>query len=290
VLAFNDPAAPGKVIVQMGLGDISVTGADVSDVTLTTSEELSDDSAPREDGLRRLNPGVNYSVTREGNTITIRASGFLGGHRHFADGAPNDIVVRVPRGTGVKIERTAPGDTKLENLAGDVEIRAMSGDVWLAGLTGGAVVETMNGDVDAAFGTVAADRPISISTANGDVELRVPADTRATVRFRTLRGDMLTDFDADQLKTLTEDVVRVEEKVARGERVEAEIVRRKAIRAAAMGGAASVPPVPPIPPMPHLPSVPVISGGVVIASDLNGGGTGITITTLSGDIVFRKAK
>lgn len=311
VLKFADPSSPGKIVIQMGLGDVQVTGADVTEVTLTSSEESSVDSEPRDDGLRRLNAGNSYGVTHEGNTITIRASGIFGAHRHFGSGAPNDIMVQVPRGTGVKVERMGPGDIMLENLAGDVEIRAMSGDVSLVGLSGGAVIETMNGDVEATFARVADAKPISISTANGDVELRVPADSKATVRFRTLRGDMLTDFGADQLKTLTEDVVGVEGGSALSEQAQAEIDRelareearrakeearqareeaKRASAASSAGTVAPVPPIPPIPPMPHFPSVPVLSGGEVIAGDLNGGGTGITVTTLSGDIVFRKAK
>ena len=311
VLRFNDPASPGRVVIQMAVGDVSVTGADVAELTLTSSEPLGDDSEPREDGLRRLNPGNSYTILQEGNTITIRASGLLGGKRHFGGGVPNDLTLLVPRQTAVRVERTGPGDISVEHLTGDVEIRAMSGDVVLAGLAGGAVIETMNGDVDASFSSLPGAKPISISTANGDVDLRVPADAKATVRFSTLRGDMLTDFGADEFKTLTENIVGDVEGAHSGDQAMAEYARQEAQRAkdearrirqeaaaakeeakrvAGTGSAAGIPPVPPVPPMPPFPAVPTFSGGQMIAGDLNGGGTSITITTLSGEIRLRKTK
>jgi len=314
VLRFNDPASPGRVVIQMGGGDVSVTGADVAELTLTSSEPLGDDSEPREDGLRRLNPGNSYTMLQEGNTITIRASGLLGGHRHFGGGVPNDLTLRVPRQTGLRVERTGPGDITVENLTGDVEIRAMSGDVSLVGLAGGAVIETMNGDVDASFTSLPGTRPISISTANGDVDLRVPANAKATVRFSTLRGDMLTDFGADEFKTLTENIVGEVESPGSGDQALAEFARHEAQRAkdearrirqeaaaandearrttgsSSATGVPPVPPMPPMPPMPPFPAVPTFSGGQMIAGDLNGGGTSITVTTLSGEIRLRKAK
>lgn len=310
VFTFADPKSPGKVVIQMGFGDVRVIGADITEVKVASEEDLQEASEPRSDGLRRLDRGGDHAVTRDGNTVTIVCNGMFGGRR--SDGDETDIVVTVPLATSVVIERAGPGDTSLKGIAGDVEIRAAIGDIELEGLSGGAVVETVNGDVRAVFTGLTADRPVSVSAVRGDVELYVPSSARADVRFRTLRGEVLTDF-GDELNTRMEsgwsdgaegrieaDVERAaqdqeraakeQERLAKDAERQAREVERLAReqerRAKTKGGAGvSVPPIPPIPAIPHMPPM---AGGRVVAGTLNNGGVDITVTTLHGDILFRK--
>ncbi len=307
-IPFADPGAPGKVIIQVGLGDVHVIGADVTEVTVQSEEPLAGEEEPRGDGLRRLDSGPGTrAVSVSGNTITLGSGapfGFHGGR-----GAASDLTVTVPMSTTVVVERSAPGDTRVEKLSGDVEIRAIVGDVVLQDLSGGAAVETVNGDIRAVFTALAAERPVSISAVRGDVDLHVPGTAKADVRFRTLRGEVLTDF-GDELKTRMEDhwveegtsvVVDVEtarqsadqdrraaEKLARQAADDARRAEADARRAAKHAGGAhvSMPPMPPMPPMPHIPPM---AGGRVVSGMLNEGGTDISVTTLNGSIRFRKA-
>jgi hypothetical protein len=307
VLKFADPAAPGKIVIQMGLGDVRVVGAPISEVKVVSAEDLSGESEPRDDGLRRLDAGGDHTISSEGNVVTIVCNGMFGGHRSPEE---TNLLVTVPVATSVVIERAGPGETTLEKLSGDVEVHAAIGDIVLEGMSGGAVVETVNGDVRAVFTGLAADHAISISAVRGDVDLHVPVTAKADVRFRTFRGEVLTDF-GDELKTRMEtgwsedeETASVEEEKARAEqereharemerqaREEAKRAAAEAKRAAGKNNSGvSIPPIPPIPPMPAIPHIPPMAGGRVVAGTLNGGGTDITITTLSGEIRFRKAK
>ena len=301
VLTFADPTKPGKVVIQMGLGDLHVTGADVKEVTIFSETDFGGSESARDDGLRRLDSGGDHSVTVSGNTIRIVSNGLFGGRK---GGEDSDIELTVPVGTNLVVQRSGPGDTRIENIAGDIEVRAAIGDLELSGISGGAVVEAAHGDVRAVFASFPADRPVFISTAHGDVEVQVPEQARAKVRFRTLRGEILTDFPKDQLNTKMEqaETMPVESlegdadarAVARRAREEARQAERaakeaadQARRAAAESGGshveASIPPIPPIPPMPPL------AGGKVVAGQLNGGGADLSVTALMGDILFRKA-
>jgi len=82
--------------------------------------------------------------------------------------------------------------------------------VKLTDLGGGAIVETMNGEITASFAALPDKKPVSFSSMNGEVKLRVPADARANVRFRTHNGAILTDFADDVLKTKSEDLGRTD--------------------------------------------------------------------------------
>lgn len=310
VLRFPDPAAPGRLVVRMGLGDVRVTGADTTEVTLTAGALAARETTPRDDGLRRLDGGDDYAVTQEGDTITVTHGGVFGrGH-----GDPSaEIALVVPRATRVIIERTGPGDTALASLGGDVEVRAAIGDITLEALAGGALVEAINGDVSATFTRLADDRPVSISAVRGDVDVRVPQDARARVRFRTLRGEVLTDFPEDVLATRMEragdhgtgsgadetarrdaerarEQARVDAERAREQAREARAAAAEAKRQAREGVSAGNVPIPPVPPMPPMPPIPPMAGGKVVTGTLNGGGPELSITTLMGDITFRKAE
>ncbi|MBE2213712.1 MAG: DUF4097 family beta strand repeat protein [Opitutaceae bacterium] len=313
VLSFADPSKPGKLVIQMGLGDLRVSGADVKDVTLRSEDDFGGDAEPREDGLRRLDSGGDtHAINASGNVITISCGALLGG-RH---GESTDLDLTVPKGVYLIVQRSGPGDTQIEALSGDIEIRSLVGDIALGDLSGGLVVESTHGDVSAEFAAFPADRPVSISTAHGDVEVRVPEASKAKVRFRTLRGEVLTDFAKEQLVTKMEqsdtfviestggdaetlrnerERVRAEAQRARDEARQAERAAReaaeqakRAAKEASTSGVADgmVPPIPPIPPLPPLPP---LAGGKVVAGTLNGGGPDLSITALMGDIVFRKA-
>lgn len=303
---FSDPGSPGKVVIQMGLGDLHVVGADVTEVKVVSSEKLEGNSGPRPDGLRRLDSGGGHGIVREGNVITIGASSMFGGE----DGGPADLTVTVPVGTSIVVNRLGPGETALEKLSGDVEIHAAIGDISLEALSGGAVVEAVNGDIHAAFSGLSDDHPVSISSVRGDVELRVPGSAKADVRFRTLRGEILTDF-GDELKTNMEnswtddeagavapDKARAEQDreqarmAERQARDEARRARAEAKRMAAQQGQNrdGAQPMPPMPPMPMIPHIPPMAGGRVVSGTLNEGGTDISVTTLNGEIRFRKAE
>lgn len=312
ILKFADPASPGKVVIQMGLGDLHIVGADVKDVKVLSDEDIGGEQEPRDDGLRRLDAGDNHSVSTDGNTIRIVCNGMFGG-RH--GGGSSDLELTVPKSTHVIVQRAGPGDTQVENLAGDIEMHAAIGDIELAEISGGVLIEAAHGDVQATFTSFPTDRAVSISTANGDVDVRVPEDAKAKVRFRTLRGEILTDFSKDRLvskmeqaETLvieTEDVsvdvkteLKREQERARAEqeraREEARMAQRAAkdaaeqARRAAREAGVSEGMVPPIPPMPPMPSLPPMAGGKVVTGTLNGGGPDLAITALMGDVTLRK--
>jgi hypothetical protein len=91
--------------------------------------------------------------------------------------------------------------------------------VRLTDLGGGAIVETMNGEIAASFAALPDKKPVSFSSTNGEVKLRIPADAKANVRFRTHNGAILTDFTDDVLKTKAEDLGRTDWGTVAGQHV-----------------------------------------------------------------------
>jgi hypothetical protein len=322
-LKFSDPAKPGKIKLRVMWGDVTITGADAPEVTIVSNIKNKNAAEKRADGLRRLDSEVTYTATEKDNVITIDLTG--DGPAAAASGAT--LAITTPRATSVVVENSLGGSVDVKNLVGDIEIRSLNGEVTLDRISGSALVETMNGEIHATFVKVAEGKPLSFTSMNGEIDVRVPADTKANVRLRTHNGAVYTDFDEKALVTKTEAArgristhVRVVTPHSTGQstsEVEADWHNdvKEAIRDAARAGAeaareaaraareaahaaregiaeangTAIPPMPPMPPLPPMPHVmPSLSGGKVVSGPLNGGGPEIQIATMNGTITLRK--
>lgn len=209
-IKFSDPAKPGTLKVTLTNGDIHISGTDAADVTVKTDLKP---EAPeqRPDGLRVLTSSSSYSLTEKNNTVTLT---------YGSDGWPGgggDFNISVPHGTNVIIASSFGGDVVIEGVTGDLEIKSLNGEVRLDDITGGALVETMNGEIHANVRAMN-NKPLSFTSMNGEVTLRLLDSLKANVRLRTHNGSILTDFDAKVLVTKTESVRTNRNKGNRGSR------------------------------------------------------------------------
>jgi DUF4097 and DUF4098 domain-containing protein YvlB len=57
------------------------------------------------------------------------------------------------------------------------------------------VADTVNGKIEAVLERVAAGKPMSFTTLNGDVNVTFPSNLKATLRMKADNGDIYTEFD-----------------------------------------------------------------------------------------------
>jgi hypothetical protein len=325
-IAFSDPSKPGTLKIHVWHGEVTVHGADVKAVTVT-SESTPVNSAPRKDGMRVLSASASYVLSEKGNVATLE---------YGVDGSPGASAgfdVTVPRNTSVVVANSVRGDFSCTGVSGDIDVRTVNGDVKLGEVSGGALVETMNGDISVAVKSLVESRPLSFSSMNGRVTIRVPADAKAAIRFRTHRGVILTNFDDKALVTRTE-ISRHQSRKApkakltdkdkgnadadtattaneattasrdsdddwhadlrdsiRDAALEAADAAREAADAVHEGLAeARVEISGAMPPITPIPPLPPMTGGKIVSGTLNGGGVEIQASTLNGDIVLKKAE
>ena len=196
-IKFSDPAKPGTVKILAARGDIRITGADTPEITVR-SEAKAVTKAPRQDGLRVLTPSSSFALTEKDNVVTL--DGISGGW----SGSSADYTLTVPRGTSVNVQNSWGGDITCSGTTGDVEIKSMNGEIRLDDIAGGVLVETLNGEIRATIRALQENKPLSFTSMNGEVVLRLPAAAKANVRLRTQNGSVLTDFDEAALVTKTE--------------------------------------------------------------------------------------
>ncbi len=303
-IKFSDPSKPGTLKFNLPWAEATITGTDGDEVVVTSSlDKKKERNEVDADGFRRLDDDVSFELKERNNVVTLS----IAGDQHwFAHGA--EFKIQVPRNTHLNVRTQAGGDIVIRNIDGEIDVNSMNGEVRLTDVTNAAVINTMNGEVVASFSKVPA-KPISITTMNGEIDLRLPADTKANLRMRTHNGSIRTNFADGVLVAKTEKAsswrhatgedrelqrrVRTEAQAAVRE---ARAAVREAARAVAVApaaepadedaedsGQAPLPPIPPIPPIGPL-------GGKTVTGTLNGGGIDISLSSMNGTITLRQSK
>lgn len=198
---FSDPARPGTVLVSLLNGSIQVVGHEGKEVLIEARVRGDDDGDHDEDaddaahesepsksaGLRRLrNTSTGLTVAEEDNVMEIRAETMS---------RTVDVTVKVPRRTSLKLNTVNDGDVRVEAVEGEIEVNNINGSVTLTNVSGSVVAHALNEDLVVLFQKIDPKKSMSFSSLNGDLDVTLPADTRANVRIKADNGEVYTDFD-----------------------------------------------------------------------------------------------
>lgn len=299
---LSAPDKPATFTLDMPWAEIRIVGVDGDTITVDSSLTEKSNKPAKPGQLRRLDNEVNFELVEKDNVVTLSLTGENPWASHDAE-----FKISVPRRMALSLKTGIGGDLIVKGVEGDIEVENVNGEVHLDGIKGAAVISTMNGEVRAVYAS-APTKPVSITSMNGEIDVRVPADTKANVSMRTHNGSILTDFGEDVLKTKSEsgkgysysytdgevraaaaaaqaaaaDATRVAVQVARD-------VQREVARAVKEGTDGGTPRAPRAPRAPR-PPMPPITGGKLITGTLNGGGVDIKVSTMNGEITLRQTK
>lgn len=244
---LTDPSKPAMVSVSLLHGSITVTAHQGRDVIVEAKVKgerprrrgRSEEGA-RTQGLRRLdNTATSLSIEEQDNQVKIGA-----GARSA------ELLVQVPVQTSLKLRTVNDGDIVVEGVSGEIDVNNMNGKVIMRNISGVVLAHALNGDVTVTMDRVTADKAMSFSSLNGDIDVTLPPDTKANLKMKTENGDIFTDFEITMVPSST--VRSTQGRDSRG--------RFKLQFDKAMVGA------------------------------INGGGPEIQLTTLNGRLLIRKKK
>lgn len=196
-IKFSDPSKPGRIEIKLGHGDLRITAADTAEIAVKT-EAKADKRTVRKDGLRVISSASSFALSEKDNVVTLDA---------LSDGWKSNSAafnVTVPRSTAVVVKSAWGGDVTCTGVAGNVEVNTLNGAIRLEDVGGGVVASTHNGEIRASIRTLREGAPLSFTSMNGEVSLRLPSEAKASVRLRTQNGSVLTDFDEGALVTKSE--------------------------------------------------------------------------------------
>jgi hypothetical protein len=291
-VAFSDPSRPGTVKVSVFHGDIRVTASTGREVVVSTGDTIVSTRAGREvtvperpetAGLRRLTQRSGLRIDEENNVVTISRPGVANGE---------EIRIQVPTRTNLNLS-SFNNEITVDGVEGELEITSTNGAITLTNVSGSVVAHATNGDVRATLRQATADKPMSFTSLNGNVDVTLPPPVKANLKLRSDRGDVYTDFDL-------------------------QIQQQRPLPSPAQGFA-PLPPRPPAPPLPALPPVDPndpkarerdarererqararqrqarantrVELDTGIYGTVNGGGPEFELRTFNGDIFLRRAR
>jgi len=271
VVSFTNPAKPGTVEVDVNEGSITVRGYEGKDVIIDarwreralTQEKREIEAAPagaeeeldkeelakkkaqaeKSRGMKMLAvESMGLTIEEEDNVIQVSVEE---GKRAV------DLIIQVPFSTSLQLScRDDERGVTVERVDGEIEVDTSDGPITLTNVSGPVVADSSEGEIKVVFGKITPGKPMSLSAMDGDIDITLPLDVKASLKMKTDEGQIFTDFDV-QLTPSQQKKEEDERKEGGGYRVTYEKVTLGLI---------------------------------------NGGGTEIQLTTYEGNIYVRKAK
>lgn len=187
---LSDPAKRGKIKAIINHGSVTIKGTARKDVLIKYSAEEDEDDDEREDsksGLRRIGGGgMDLEVTENANTVSVHSGSWNNRLK---------LEIEVPIGMDVEAKTHNDGDLVVTNIQGQVELTNHNGEITANNISGSVIATTYNGEIKISLDKVKEATPMSFTTYNGDVDVTFPSATKATLKMKTERGDIYSDFE-----------------------------------------------------------------------------------------------
>jgi Putative adhesin len=191
---LSDPNKRGKLNAHINSGSITVKGTARKDVLIKYSAGDKDEhDGPGKDGLKRISSGtMDLEVSENSNNVKVGSDSWNN---------KLNLEIEVPAGFDIKVSTYNDGDLIINGIQGEVELTNYNGEITAENISGSVVASTYNGEIKATFDKVTEGAPMSFTTWNGDVDLTFPANLKATLKMKTERGEILTGFDVNLVKS-----------------------------------------------------------------------------------------
>lgn len=190
-----------RLILKDFNGKLPVEGYSGSEIIITTTSE---DFTPPEKakGLKAIYPsgtdntGIGLDVEKNGSQIRVTCI--------IPFTRAGEYKIRVPDNLALEFESGCErsNDITVENTKNEIEIKSCH-DIELKNVSGPLVLSTISGNINITFSSINSDKPFSINSISGDIDVTLPAKTASNLELRTISGGFYTDFDvSDTQKNL----------------------------------------------------------------------------------------
>ena len=180
---FSGGGRPQTLRVTLMNGSVEIRGYDGKELLLDSGGSTRNKDKEK-NGLHRIDIANGFSLSEDNNVITIHGGG---------GGTPR-LAVQVPYKTNLEIKCTNCGETLISEVSGDIDVNLTNGGIRLTNTSGAVLAHSLNSRVIATFDRVP-QKPVSLSTLNGGIDITVPGDTKANLNLKTSNGKIYSDFD-----------------------------------------------------------------------------------------------
>ncbi|MDX1665866.1 MAG: DUF4097 family beta strand repeat-containing protein [Saprospiraceae bacterium] len=190
--SYPNPGGKKRVEIVAQNSELIVEGYNGNEVVIESLKKV--EYPERAKGLRPLhggasdNTGLGLQVKESADKIEILK----------AMGSDGEYLIKVPFNTPLKVtEANMMGseDFTIKNVKGEIEVVTMISDISLQNVSGPVVATTTTGDIKITFDQLSQSQPSSFTTVGGDVDISMPASSKANFEIKTMTGEVFTDLD-----------------------------------------------------------------------------------------------
>jgi len=181
-----------KVKIGTIHGNLTVEGYAGKEIVVSGTKCSTDEGAEglkliSGSGLTDNTNGYCLNIQENDGTVTIR--GLSNKNTH--------MKILIPERMSVIIQSKGwvAKDIVVSNFKSELEIKSEYAPVTLTNVTGPVVLNATYGKVKAVFEKINQERPTSIVATYNNLDVSLPADTKANLRMESSYGNIYTDFD-----------------------------------------------------------------------------------------------
>ncbi|WP_020531455.1 DUF4097 family beta strand repeat-containing protein [Flexithrix dorotheae] len=188
---FTGKSSNSKISIALNNSEVIIEGHEGNDVIIIAKGF----KAPpkRAEGLKPLyntnvdNTGIGLALIIEGDEMKIEK----------ASREDIDYTFKIPSNVRLVVNETQwQGDgIEVHKMAGEVEVNAKNSDIVFKDVTGPIVANTTNGDIEIVYLSLNQEKPNSIKSVNGFVDVTLPASSKAEVKMRSMNGEIYSNFE-----------------------------------------------------------------------------------------------
>lgn len=191
--ATVDNSKAGQLTLEDFPADVAIEGYSGTEIVIT-AEDGTFEPPDRAKGLKPVysggvdNTGIGLYMEKNGSSISF--------HCLLPITKSASYHVKVPENLALKIHRDCSrgGRTDIANMKNEVDFDGCHA-INLKNVSGPLVISTINGEVTVVFTDISKERPMSIASINGPVDVTIPAKAGVNLVISTIHGNMYSDFD-----------------------------------------------------------------------------------------------
>lgn len=194
-------AAPEKVtIIGHNKNEILIRAdkmAGDSEVEIEDSPENRKESNQRAEGLKPLtssgadNTGIGLAIDKTEKEFIVKDLSKQASDGSFTFWLPDKTQVIIH-----EIRPMSPAQYGIQGLKGELDIQTLNSEFLIRDVSGPVVVKSTNGNIEIIYSRdMIADKPNSITTVNGYVDITLPASAKANLEINAINGEAFSDFD-----------------------------------------------------------------------------------------------
>ncbi|MBC6996318.1 hypothetical protein QWY85_19885 [Neolewinella lacunae] len=186
----------GKAVEFREIDHLKIVGYDGTELKINRGNSSSRTNDERAAGLKKIsatgkqdNTGLGLSVQTIDGKVVVEQIGR--GEGTITVSVPNSALVKVVQST------YHGGDLVVNDFKGELDVTMNYHQVILNNAYGPLSINTIYGGIETKFAAGPPNQDIRLHSTYANVDLTLPAATKANLRLNTSYGSMYTDFDID---------------------------------------------------------------------------------------------